>query len=77
LGSKGLKTYPGLPGTDLAVGNSPCAEEARDDDDGFVLDCAVSLLLLGAILEERPEVLSLSTRGCGCGAEATSGGGTD
>jgi len=66
-----------LPGTDLAVGNSPCGEEACDDGDGFGFACVVSLRpTRGAALDDGLETLLLSGRG-GCrDAEANSGDGT-
>ena len=72
--SKGLNTYPGLPGTDFAVGNSDCGEETFRWDGGFEL--AVSLRPVCGAEAEVLCGLSLVDRG-GCrGAEATSGGGT-
>ena len=68
--SNGLKTYPGLPGTNFPVGNAVDGAEAREDET-FVDDCAASL-------RDMPEVplwpRSASPRGRCCGVDATSGG---
>src|SRR5215469_8673952 len=40
--SNGLKTYPGLPGTNFPVGNAVDGAEAREDET-LVDDCADSL----------------------------------
>src|SRR5437762_4544703 len=75
--SNGLKTYPGLPGTNFPVGNAVDEAEARVDatlDD----DCAVSPRV---VREVAPDVRlwprSASTRGCCCDADAISGGGIE
>jgi len=67
-----------LPGTDLAVGNSACPEEARDEDDGFVFDWVAGIGSLRATREAAfdggLETLSLfpeMVRGC-CRADAPS-----
>jgi hypothetical protein len=54
--SKGLKTYPGLPGTALALGNVGSVEEARGDGEelGFTLS-AVELLFVA--LDGPPRLL--------------------
>ena len=59
--SKGLKTYPGLPGTVLAVGNMGSVEEDVSDDSeelGFtcellfvVLDAPLRLLIAAAVAD--------------------------
>ena len=73
LESNGLATYPGLPGTNLAVGNSGWPEEACDEEDDFVFDCVVSLRATrGAAVDDGVETLSLSIRGCCWRVEATS-----
>ena len=59
LESNGLTTYPGLPGTALAVGNSACEEDAGSEEDVFVLDCVVSLWAT-----RREEDGILSSEGC-------------
>ncbi len=71
--SKGLNTYPGLPGTALAVGNSDCGEGTFRWEDG--LELAVSLRAVCGAEVDVLCVLSLVDRGSCCGAEATSGGG--
>lgn len=45
LASKGLKTYPGFPGTGFPVGNEDVGAEALDDELP-VGTCAVSLRLM-------------------------------
>ncbi len=58
LVSKGLKTYPGLPGTGLAVGNVGWAEEAVRGD-GEKLDFTLSADELLVVVRDPP--LRLST----------------
>ena len=75
--SNGLKTYPGLPGTNFPVGNAVEEAEAREDatlDD----DCAVSLGVVREVVSDvRLWPRSASTRGCCCEADAISDGGID
>jgi hypothetical protein len=80
LESNGLITYPGLPGTNLAVGKSACPEEACDEDDGFVFASVDRVACVGCVRATRGaavdrglEGLSLSVRGCWRREEATSG----
>jgi hypothetical protein len=69
-----------LPGTNLAVGNSACPEEACDEDDGFVFASVDRVACVGCLratrgpaVDDGLEVLSLSIRGCCCREEGTSG----
>src|SRR6266516_4907316 len=58
LASKGLKTYPGLPGTALAVGNMGSVEEEVNGDGeevGFTLSAGELLLV---VLNAPPRLLS-------------------
>jgi len=73
LESKGLTTYPGLPGTALAVGNSACTEEARDDADDFGFSCRASVRLALETFD-RGRLLSGADRGRCC-VTATSAAG--
>src|SRR5258708_38530228 len=41
--SNGLKTYPGLPGTNFPVGNAVDGAVAAPEDETVVCDCAASL----------------------------------
>jgi hypothetical protein len=50
----------------LAVGNSSCAEEERDDGNGFGLACAASLRFARETTGERFELLSAPGWGCDC-----------
>jgi len=55
------------------VGNSACGAEAWD---GGGFSCTVSVCVVrGTALDDWLWILSLSTRGRRCGAEATSGAG--
>ena len=72
--SNGLKTYPGLPGTNFPVGNAVDGTEAREDET-LVDDCPASLRDVTEVpLDLRPWLRSASTRGCCCEADAVSGG---
>jgi hypothetical protein len=72
--SNGLKTYPGLPGTNFPVGNAVDGAEAREDET-LVDDCAASLRDVTEVpLDLRLWPRSVSTRGCCCEADAISGG---
>ena len=72
--SNGLKTYPGLPGTNFPVGNAVDGAEEREA--GTLVDeCDASLRdTAGVPLDVRLWPRSTSPRGCCCGADATSGG---
>jgi hypothetical protein len=75
--SNGLKTYPGLPGTNFPVGNAADGAEAREDET-LVDDCAASLRdVLEVPLDLRLRLCSVSAGGCCCEADAISGGGID
>src|SRR6266487_5565685 len=72
--SNGLKTYPGLPGTNFPVGNAGDGAEAREDET-LVDDCAVSLRDVTEVpLDLRLWPRWASTGGCCCEADAISGG---
>lgn len=75
--SNGLKTYPGLPGTNFPVGNAGDGADAREDET-LVDDCAASLRdVIEVPLDLRLWPRSASSRGCCCDADAVSGGGID
>jgi len=72
--SNGLKTYPGLPGTNFPVGNAVDGAEEPPEDETVVCDCAASLRDVTEVpLDLRPWPRSASTRGCCCEADAISG----
>jgi len=72
--SNGLKTYPGLPGTNFPVGNAVDGAEAREDET-LADDCAASLRDVTEVpLDLRLWSRSASTRGCCCEADAIPGG---
>ena len=74
--SNGLKTYPGLPGTNFPVGNAVDGAEALEDE--TFDDCAASLRLVPDVpLDVWLWPRSAPTRGCCCEADAISGGGID
>src|SRR5882757_1949343 len=71
--SKGLKTYPGLPGTNFPVGNA-----VGGADETLVDDCAAWL----PVMPEDPRDVRLwprsaPTRPCSCDVETLSDGETD
>ena len=71
--SNGLKTYPGLPGTNFPVGNAVDGAEAREDET-LVDDCAISSRDVTEVpLDLLRWLRSSSTRGCCCEADAISG----
>src|SRR5882724_492155 len=71
--SNGLKTYPGLPGTNFPVGN--VVDGAAPEDETLVCDCTGSWRDVTEVpLDLRPWLRSASPRGCCCEAEAVSGG---
>jgi len=75
--SNGLKTYPGLPGTNFPVGNAVDGAEAREDET-LVDDCAASLRDVTEVpLDVRLWPRSAPTRACSCDVGTLSGGGTD
>src|SRR4030095_9206611 len=72
--SNGLRTDPGLPGTNFPVGNVVEGAEAGEDET-LVCDCVVSLRDVAEVpLDLRLWPRSASIRGSCCGADATSGG---
>jgi hypothetical protein len=72
--SNGLKTYPGLPGTNFPVGNAVDGAEAREDET-LGCDSAASLRDVTEVpLDLRLWPRSASTRVCCCEADAVSGG---
>jgi hypothetical protein len=73
--SNGLKTYPGLPGTNFPVGNAVDGAATAPEDETLVCDCAASLRDVTEVsLDLRLWPRPASTRGCCWGADATSGG---
>jgi hypothetical protein len=75
--SNGLKTYPGLPGTNFPVGNADDGAEAREDET-LVDDCAASLRGVTEVpLDLRLWPRSAWTGGGCCEADVVSGGGID
>jgi hypothetical protein len=74
--SNGLKTYPGLPGTNFPVGNAVDGAEAREDET-LVDDCAASLRDVTELpLDVRLWPRSAPIRARSCDVETLSGGGT-
>jgi len=72
--SNGLRTYPGLPGTNFPVGNVVEGAEPGEDET-LVCDGVVSLRDVTEVpLDLRLWPRSASTRDCCCEADATSGG---
>ena len=72
--SNGLKTYPGLPGTNFPVGNAVDGAEAPEDE--TLDDCsAPSRGVIEAPLDLRLVPRSASTRGCRCEADVVPSGG--
>src|SRR5690349_12345793 len=62
--SNGLKTYPGLPGTNFPVGNAVDGAASREDET-LVDDCAISSRDVTEVpLDLLRWLRSSSTRGC-------------